>query len=171
MDIRKEILKEHSKTQRDKISNYVGTSAARFAELIEVYFEGPYRVTQRASWPISHCIENHPELIKPHLKKMLDFLQKPGIHDAVKRGTVRFLQFIDIPKKLHGRVAQICFDYLQSKHEPVAIKACSMTVLSRIIKDEPDLKKELRIIIEDQMPYASAGFLSRGRKVLKELDQ
>jgi len=33
-----------------------------------------------------------------------------------------------------------------------------MTVLLNIVKKEPDLKKELKILIEDQLPYASAGF-------------
>jgi len=171
MDIRKAVLKEHSRTQMLKVIHYVGSSPLRFKELIHIYFEGPYRVTQRAAWPLSYCIERHPDLIKPHLKKALAFLEKPGIHDAVKRNTMRFLQFVDLPKKYHGHVARLCFDFLQSKKEAVAIKVFSMTVLSRIIKDEPDLKKELKIILEDQQPYASPGFLSRSKKVLRELEK
>lgn len=171
MDIRKEILKEHSKTQCDKITRYVGSNVVRFNELMAIYFDGPQVVTQRAAWPVSRCIENHPQLIKPHLSKMLNFLQQPGIHDAVKRGTMRCLLFVDVPKKYHGKLVQHCFDFIENKSEAVAIKVFSMMVLSSIIKDEPDLKKELRIIIEDQMPYATAAFRSRGRKVLKELDR
>lgn len=170
MDIRKEILKEHSKTQCDKICRYVGNNPGRFNDLIVIYFDGPKVVTQRAAWPVSRCIENHPELIKPHLNKMLDFTQQPGVHDAVKRGTMRCLQFVEVPKKYHGKLVQICFDFVESKSEAVAIKVFAMIVLCKIIKDEPDLKKELRIIIEDQMPYGSGAFRSRGRKVLKELD-
>ncbi len=171
MDLTKEILKEHSKVQAHKLADYVGSSAPRFKGLVEVYLAGPYRVTQRAAWPLSLCAEKYPALILPHLKKLLDFLSKPGIHDSVKRNTLRLLQFIDIPKRNYGQVVELCFEYLQSKNEPIAVKVFSMTVLSKIMKDEPDLRNELKMIIEDQMPYASAGFVSRGMKVLKEIDK
>jgi hypothetical protein len=44
-----------------------------------------------------------------------------------------------------------------------------MTVLANLAKKLPELKNELVPLIEDQMPFGSAGFISRGRKVLKEL--
>jgi hypothetical protein len=51
----------------------------------------------------------------------------------------------------------------------VAVKVFAMTVLSTIINDQPDLKKELKTIIEDQLPYASPGFVARARKIIKKL--
>lgn len=169
MDLAKEILKEHTRRQAIKIADYVGDNNIRFKALVDTYLKGPYRITQRGAWPLSLCIERHPDLIKPHLKKLLRFLHQPGIHDAVKRNTMRLLQFIEIPGSLHGEVASLCFQYLEQKNEPVAVKAFSMTVLSSIIKNEPDLKKELKIILEDQLPYASPGFTVRAKKVLKEI--
>lgn len=167
MDLTKTLLKEHSKAQMTKIVDYVGKNDTRFKVLVEVYFAGPYRVTQRAAWPLSYCVEHHPGLVKPYLKRLLDFLDKPGIHNAVKRNTLRLLQYVDLPKRLHGRVADLCFQYLQSKGEPVAVKAFSLTVLQRIVEVQPELGTELKIIIEDQLPYASPAFRSRAMKVLK----
>jgi hypothetical protein len=57
-----------------------------------------------------------------------------------------------------------------NKKEPIAVKVFSMTVLANLSKSSPDIKKELRIAIEDQLPYGSAGFVSRAKKVLKEID-
>jgi hypothetical protein len=170
MDLRKEILKEHSKAQTDKIIRYVGNDAQRFDELINVFLAGPYRVTQRAGWPLSYCVQHHPDFIIPHLKKILDHLKKPSIHDAVKRNTIRLLQFVDIPKKFHAAVASVCFQYLSDTKEPVAVRVFAMSVLGQIARSHPDLKQELKIIIEDNLPYASAAFISRSRKVLKALD-
>jgi len=169
MDLKREILKEHSKRQAHKVADYVRDNMKRFEELVNVYLAGPYRVTQRSAWPLSLCVERHPELIKPHLKKVLDHLTHPNIHDSVKRNTMRLLQFVQIPKRFHGRIASTCFDYLQSNAEPVAVKVFSMTVLTHIIEDQPDLKNELIIILEDQFPFASAAFRSRAKKVLKKL--
>ena len=149
-----------------KIADYVGDNTSRFKALLDIYLSGPYLITQRAAYPLGICTERHPSLISPHLSKILRFVKVPGVHDAVKRNTMRMLQFIEIPGRYHGRIVSLCFEYLQSKKEPVAVKVFSMSVLSRIIQDKPELQKELRIILEDQMPFASAAFLSRARKVL-----
>jgi hypothetical protein len=169
MDLRKEISQEHSKAQAHKIADYVGSNAKRFEALIEVYLAGPYRVTQRAAWPLSLCVESHPSLIGPHLKKVLDYLKKPGIHDAVKRNTMRLLQFVTIPRRNHDQVVNLCFDYLLRKQEPVAVKAFAMTVLSKIVEDKPELQRELKIILEDQLPFASPAFRVRAVKIIREL--
>jgi hypothetical protein len=99
MDLKKTLEKGHSKTQTDAIVSYIGNNKNRFKVLVKVYLEGPYRITQRAAWPLSYAVENHPGLIVPHLKQIIDFLGKPGIHDAVKRNTMRLFQFIEIPAK------------------------------------------------------------------------
>jgi hypothetical protein len=98
---------------------------------------------------------------------MLNFLKRPDIHDAVKRNTIRLLQYIDIPKSLYGRVADLCFASLLRKTEPVAIKAFSITVLAKLTEHEPDLKNELKLILEDQLPYSSPAFRVRAVRFLK----
>jgi len=44
-----------------------------------------------------------------------------------------------------------------------------MTVLARIVKREPELGRELRLVIEEQLPFAGAGFRARAKEVLKYL--
>jgi len=169
LNLKEVVLKEHSKKQCEKIVDYVGNSPSRFSELVNLFLEGPYRITQRAAWPLSCCVEKNPKLIEPHLKKILKYSQKPGVQDAVKRNVVRLLQFIEVPKRLQGLTAKICFQFFNDKKEPIAVRVFSMTVLANLANKLPDLKNELIPLIEDQMPYGSAGFISRGKKVLKEL--
>jgi hypothetical protein len=171
VDLKTQILKEHSKANCDRIVRFVGNNQKRFADLVDVYLAGPNRVTQRAAWPISVCVEQQPELITPHFKKLLAFVIKRGVHVAVKRNTMRLLRFVDIPKKFQGQVAEIAFGFLSDKKETVAVQVFAMTVLANIAKEVPELKNELIPLIEDQLPYASAGFLSRGARVLKQLKQ
>jgi hypothetical protein len=168
MDIKKELLKEHSKSQTTKIVKYIGSDPQRFKMLVSLFLEGLYRVTQRAAWPLSYCVRDHPTLIKPHLKSVLKMLEKKDAHDAIKRNILRFLQDIEIPKQFYGIITDRCFALMDPK-EAIAIRVFAMTVLANIAKEEPDLKKELRIVIEDQLPFASAGFLSRARRVLNQI--
>lgn len=169
MNLVKEILKEHSKKQKDKIVSYIGHDPKRFAELVHVFLEGPYRVTQKAAWPVGYCIEQYPDLLKPHFRKILYQLGEKNIHDSVKRNTLRMLQFVRVPKAHQGITTDLCLAFLADAKEPVAIRVFAMTVLANIAKEVPELKNELIPLIEDQLPYASAGFISRGGKVLKQL--
>ena len=169
MDIKKELLKEHSKKQTTRLVNYIGNDPQRFKVLVSAFLDGPYRITQRAAWPLSYCVQDHPSLIKPHLKAVLKMLDKPAAHVAAKRNILRFLQDIEIPKRYYGLLADRCFT-LMDPEETIAVRVFAMTVLANIAKEEPDLRNELKIAIEDQLPYGSAGFLSRARKVLKQLD-
>jgi hypothetical protein len=169
MNLRDEILKEHSKAQCLRIVAYIGNSQERFDELAGLFLNNEYRVAQRAAWPLSYCVASHPGLIKKQLKKIILNLKKPGIHNAVKRNTVRLLQNIDIPKPLRGYVMAICFGYLDSPGEPVAIKAFSLSVLARLSKEHPEIVPEIKLLIEEQLPYQTAAFASRAKRVLKEM--
>ena len=171
MNLYAEILKEHSKNQTMKTVRYVGTNKKRFSELMKLFFGNEYRVTQRSAWAVSYCVLKHHELIKPYLKKMILNLKQPNLHDAVKRNTVKILQDINIPKNLIGLSAEACFNLLSSKTEPLAVKCYSISVLAKICKQEPDLKNELTLLIEKQLPYSTAGFRARARKVFKELEK
>lgn len=169
MDLKQRLELGHSKVHTDEIVDYVSGNPTRFKQLVEVYVKGPFRITQRAAWPLSICVEKWPYLAEPHLKTLLNILHKPGIHHALKRNTMRLLQFIEIPKRYHGKIADLCFAYLQDRQVPVAIRVFSMTVLSDIAKAHPEMKRELKLILEDELPFGTAAFRVRGLKVLKHL--
>ena len=171
MKLRQEILKEHSKAQCSKIVKWVGSSQERFDELFGLFLHDEYRVVQRSAWPLSYCVIAHPSFISKHWKQFISNLKKPTLHDAVKRNSVRLMQDIDIPKKYHGEVMDICFKYLESPAEPLAVKVFSMSVLANLAKIYPEIKPELQLIIEDQLPHQTAGFKSRAKKILKEFNK
>jgi hypothetical protein len=169
MDLRRALEREHSKAQCLKIVDYVDGSRTRFKVLVDLYLAGPYRITQRAAWPLSICVERHPTLVLPHLQRLLDFCTNPQSHDSVRRNTMRLLQFAEIPRRLHGPVLDLSFSFLQNRRQPIAVRVFAMTVIDRLISDKPDLQRELAIILEDEMMFATAAFRSRGSKILRRL--
>jgi hypothetical protein len=169
MDIASELAKNHSQAQCRRIADYIGGNVGRFKKLVDIFLAGPYRLTQRASWPLSVCLEAHPSLVLPHLNKILEFARRSDTHPAVQRNTMRFLQFIEVPNRLHGKTLELAFGFLQDRKQPVAVRVFSITVIEKLILDKPDLQRELRVMLEDEMPYASAAFRSRGMKVLGRL--
>ena len=169
LNIHQLLREEHSKKQTDRIVRYIGNDKTRFAGLIELFFKGEYRITQRAAWPLSYCVRDHPELIHPYFKRLLDNLARKDIPVAVIRNTVRLLQDVEIPRRFHGRVMNTCFEFIQQPETPIAVKAFSLTILGDLAADYPDIRSELRLIIEEQWEHAAPAFRSRARKVLKTL--
>ncbi len=169
MQLRATILAEHSKTNCTRITKWVGSNQQRFDELFDLFLNDEYRVVQRAAWPLSNAVIAHPPLIQKHFGRLLKNIGKPGLHDAVKRNTVRLLQDIAIPKKYQGEVMNICFDYILSPSEKPAVKAFSLTVLQHLSKQYPEIKQELKTIIEDRWDFESTAFKSRAKKILREL--
>lgn len=170
MDLRKTILAAHSKAQTEKIVQWIGSNQQRFDELFSLFLhDEEYRVVQRASWPLSNAAEAHPSFITPHFSGLLSNLEKPGLHDAVIRNTVRILQFVTIPEKFQGAIMNLCFDYITDPKEKPAVKASSLTVLQNLSRQYPEIKNELKIVIESQWENESAAFRSRATKLLKEL--
>jgi hypothetical protein len=169
MKLRDTILAEHSKAQTNKIVKWIGKSQERFDQLFRLFLNDEYRVTQRAAWPLSYAVKNHPELIRKHLGKLIKNLEKKGLHDSVKRNSVRILRDLAIPERYHGQVMNTCFRFIESLDEAVAIKAFSLIILEKLLPQYPDIKNELKLIIEERWEHESAAFKSRAKKILKKL--
>lgn len=154
---------------KKRIIRYIGTDKKRFEALMKVFLGNNYRLTQWAGWPMSDLVKEHPQLIAPYLKRILKGIDKPGMHVAVKRNVMRVFQFIHIPKNVRGIAFDKGFRLFLDTSEPIAVRVFAMQVVANIAITEPDLKNEVIIAIEEQLPYGSAGFRSRALKLLKEL--
>ncbi len=166
MNIRDALLEEHSKEQTAKIVNYINGDAERFAELMRLFLGRVYRVSQRAAWAVSNCIEQHPELVKPYYNVLIKQLERDDVHVAVRRNVVRLLQFVEIPSRYAGRVFDACYSLLDNPAETVAVRCFSMTVAANVAKNSPELLAELRLVVSKYPEAATAGFRSRARRIL-----
>jgi len=169
MNIKEALLKEHSKTQMLKIVAYVGNDKKRFAELITLMLTAEYRIAQRAAWPVSYCIENNTDLINPWFAKMIKKLGEENIHHAIKRNTLRVLEFVDIPEKYCGTLYDISYAFLHSIKEPIAVRVFALSVLGNISKKYPELKTEVTHSTESLLHCGIPALESRSKRVLKQI--
>lgn len=168
MNIREELLKERSKGHSERIAAAIGSGSEKFNDLVQLMLSGESPVSQRAAWVMSKCVDKNSGIILPHIELLVRTL-KNNNDNALKRCILRALQAVEIPQNLFGITTDQCFKFLESNKEAIAIKVFAMSVLFNICQQLPDLKNELRLILEDQLPYGSAGFKSRAQKILREL--
>ncbi|MFT3746396.1 MAG: hypothetical protein QM785_19150 [Pyrinomonadaceae bacterium] len=166
MNIREALLEVHSKAQAEKICDYVGDDPDRFAELMKHMMGPVYRLSQRAAWPVSYCIERHPQLIAPYWGKLAEQLEREDAHVAVRRNVARLLQFVDIPKRYEGRIFDACFELFADVTQPVAVRCFSLSVAAKLAKDKPELLEELRLVAAQHPETATAGMRARFKNVL-----
>ena len=171
MIIRDEIIREHSSENALKIATYACSSKKHFKELMKCYLDKEYRVAQRAAWSVSWAARKKPEMIQPYIKELVAQLQRKDVHNAVIRNSVRILEDLEIPEEFHGDVMNTCFNFIETPTTPIAIKAFSLTILFNLSKHYPEIKHELRLIIEERWDTETAAFRARGKKILQALNK
>ena len=170
MNLRQQILKEHSKANSLLIADWVGADQERFAQLLHLMLNDEYRVVQRAAWSLSFIADRHPELMAPHLEALVRSIGQPGVADAVKRNVLRMLQHVPLPEALHGPLMNLAFRFLEDPAQPIAVRVFSMTVLGRLALVYPELKSELRAVIGEILAReATPAFRARSKAVLKQI--
>jgi len=171
MNIREELLKQqiHFKKHAITITEHAILTNENFKELIDCFLSDNVRVAQRAAWSVSWAAQKRPELVQPYAGVLISQVKRTDVHNAVIRNSLRILEDLDIPEEFHGEVMDACFQFLQKRDTAIAIKAFALTVLFNLSKIYPDIKNELRVIIEENMDYETAAYKSRGRKILAKL--
>ena len=100
---------------------------------------------------------------------IIPHIQQPNLHDATLRCSLQILSFIELSEDQYGQLLDFCFTLFTNNEFPVAIQVHAMQIIFNSTSFYPELKNELKILIEDKLHFASAGMISRGRKLLKQL--
>jgi len=169
MKLRDTILEEHSKRQCQKIVAWVGADKKRFSELMNLMLHDEFVIAQRAAYPLSYCVQDHPELIKPWFGRLIKKIQQKDIHDAVRRCALRIFEIVDIPEKYCGILFDLSHKYLHNINESIAVRAFALTVMSNIAQKYPDLKNEVRVNAESLLQCGIPALESRSKRSLREL--
>ncbi len=168
MNIKVELLREHSKNNAERIAALVCRQPQYFTELFLCLQSDNYRLSQRAAWPLGKIGEQRPELFLPYSEAILQLLEKPP-HPAVARNLYRILQDLSLPEASQSTLFDLAIRDLQDPSSPIAIKVFAMSVASKIAMPYSELRTELILIIEGQLPQASKAYLSRSRRLLPKL--
>jgi hypothetical protein len=167
MNLREEILAEHSKRQASGIAAYCSTSQEHFDELITLFLEGDYRITQRASWSLSETAKLRPQFLKKHFTTLAGLLDQDDLHGAVKRNVLKIFSEVPFPKRLHGRILSKCFELVEEFKTPIAVKGYSLITLEKMTALYPEIIPELKVLVSERALQESAAFNARAKRIMK----
>lgn len=170
MNLKQELQREYSSVNSKRLAAYIRAHENKTSELMALYSGNDQELAKRASWVLQHLHNLAPERCDSFQNQIIKTLKKAPIHDSVKRSGLRTLADQSIEEDNLGEVAEMCFDFLNSMHEAVAVKVHAMEILKNIVKRIPELKEELLFSIEEQVPFQSSGFKNRAKKILHFLN-
>lgn len=167
MDVRSELLREHSRRQMLLVAEHVDCDSKRFAELMALFFFGEYRVAQRSAGVVSTVVERHPKLIAPYFSRIVELLEDNTAGAAVHRNILRLLRHAPIPRSFEGRLYDICLTKLDDPKAAIAVRAFAMEVAVRIANGEAQLLDEVGLIVRKHIGNSSAALKAKARNLLK----
>lgn len=157
-------------------AEWIATSAVvnpeLFRKLLDYSFKGDQKLSFRASWTLTKACEKFPELIYPHLGRMIEGLKEID-NESTERSFMKILSMTDLKRvseRHQGILADHCFNALRSGFSAIAIKAYSMEIIYHLALIYPDLAHELSSTIKMlQGEDTAAGIIARGQIILKKL--
>ncbi|RYD56646.1 MAG: hypothetical protein EOP56_11385 [Sphingobacteriales bacterium] len=168
MDLHNELRTKYMKTGADTIAAWIGDDEDRFAQLMDIYVHGTKAEIQRSAWAMDMVAQKFPGLAAKHIDTIVQRMEQPKLHDAVRRHGARILMMIDMPERIHASVMNLCFDLLADPKQAIAVRCLAMDVLAKLAITYPELKPELIALMENE-EQPSAGFISRRNLVMAKL--
>ncbi len=128
----------------------------------------PEKNTWRATWLMDKVYDEAPELVRPYISQMIELI--PNLEcQSKQRQLLKLISSEPLPETISGDFINRCFDLLISNATPVAVRVYAMQILFNFSQQEPDIKNELSLIIEEHMNEGTPGFKSRGKLILRKL--
>jgi hypothetical protein len=171
INLREELLREHSAKQTRRLTAYACSHPHCFAELLKVFWYGTPREQQLAADVLGWVGEKRPKWLVPHLAGLLAAVHAGAEqHPAVRRGVARVLQFMPVPEEWQARVFDTCLGLLVAPMEPVATKVYALSAAARVAVRYPELAAELVEAAEKTLGLTnSAALRSRAAKEMPKL--
>lgn len=162
------ILSEHSRVCTEEAAAMVGGDADRFAIAWDIFCNGAPPLPQRIAWVLDLVTEAHPSLAARYVGSIAARLPYMH-HPAEARAATKILARSPLPQESLGDLLILLFEWLEDPQVPIAIRCNAMQVLYNITEKEPDLKRELLLVIQGQMAEGGPGVLSRGKRLSARL--
>jgi len=152
----------------DVIVAEIGSDKEKFDEMLMLALKDEYPLSMRASRVVVLSTFKYNSLINSHIPVLIKTLPNSKT-DCVKRSILKI--FAELPLHLDdesiGKLTDICFNLLNDRNQSIATRAFAIGVLIKVIKKFPDIRFELKAVLESVMQDGSVGLKSKCRKTLK----
>ena len=168
MDIREFLEIDSSRLNADILVDKIEEDTETFDTVWDIMLEDAYPLSMRAGRVIYLFGQKHPYFVEPRVPEIIESL--PNIRtEGVLRSLLGVLCVLKLPGELSGQLFDFCYSIVESPKSAIAPKAYALTILYNISETEPDLKRELITLFNEQLETESAGIKSGIINLLEKL--
>ncbi len=161
------LLEDVSDNNRKTWSEFIIKNKVPVVELVSLVFE-QHPVGMRFMWMIGHIADTHPSVLLPAARSFFEVRHKVTFAHY-ERSLAKLFYYAGIPVEIEGKVIDELFKWLVSSESDVSTRTFAVMALQRAANKYPDLKPELKAVIEDQLSKNSISFQKKAKKILSEL--
>lgn len=174
MHLPTQLAQAHSRANADRVLQHVLANPAALPDLLDVFFTAETRLVQRAAMVVGDLGRVQPTWLVPYHARLIVYAADPDSHAAVTRNVTRYfseLPLAEVGEADEGPLLDLAFSKFEDGTVPVGIRVFCMQIVYHFSERYPELRDELREVIERELAEGevTAGFRSRGRKVLRAL--
>lgn len=122
----------------------------------------------RFLWLMGGLVEIDPERVAPMFPYFFEKRHTITVPNY-DRSLAKFCCLAGIPEEIEGEVTDALFQWILDPKVSTSTKSFAVLALFNQTQKYPDLKPELRMVIEDQLDKNGSSFEKRAGKVLEEL--
>jgi hypothetical protein len=156
-----------TEANRREWAEYILRNGIPLDELVELV-SAERKTAMRFMWLTGLLCELKPELISPHAAYFFE-KRHTVTFPNYDRSVAKILSLAGIPEHLEGEVSTELFNWLLDPSISVSTKSYALTALCRLSDKHPELKNELKLVVEDQCDKNSVSFQKRAKRFLAEM--
>jgi hypothetical protein len=161
-------LVDSSRMIADIIVAEIDSDQDKFDEILMLALRDEYPLSMRAARILVLSGFKNRNLLKPHILLLINALSSAKV-DGLKRSILKI--FAELPLQLDdetiGKLTEISFNLISDRNQSIATRAFAIGILTKVIKKFPDIKFELKAVLESIMLDGSVGLKKKCSKTLK----
>ena len=163
------LIHDDSDENRKKWAKYIIAKNIPLKELIDL-LDFEKRVATRFMWLVGDICELKPRVVFPTITYF--FSKRKTIHVTnFNRSLAKMFWLAGVPKEIEGQATTEMFNWMMDPNVIVSTKNYSILALSNLATKYSELKNELKLVIEDQLPKSSVSFKKCAKKVLAQINE
>ena len=155
----------------DKLVQEICLHPEYLKDIYQLISDDKIVVSWRAIWACEKVSEKHPGWFVPLLD---DIIQRLLVckHDGSKRLLLPILYNVPASDPVSVDLLNYCLDHMLAPQESIGVQALSIRMAYQLCKSEPELLKELQLILENaDTEYYSTGVKTTIRNILKKINK
>jgi hypothetical protein len=126
------------------------------------------KVATRFSWMLGGIVERDPERVRPVIPYLFRQRKEILIHNF-ERSLAKFFALAGIPEEIEGEAVEALFQWLMDPKVLLSTRTFAMAALDKLCHKHPELKNELKIVLEELIQHNEGSLEKKARKILQAL--